>query len=94
MSTLTIVRCIVVTDKHGDTHAFKFAQSLSPEGFSIPAPSFHAFTAQVHEWTRTQPFDPGEVLKVATSTLEDPGAARLDRQRITWGEYRMETKES
>lgn len=87
-STPIVVRCIVVTDRHGDTHAFAFDRTPHPK-FGAIVESFHEFTKQVHEWAQTQPFDKGEVLTVATSALEDPGAARLG-PKLTWGEYRVE----
>ena len=82
------VQCIVVIDKHGAHHAFKFDRSPNQRGYVVA--SFHEFTAQVHTWAETQPFDKGEVLTVATSALEDPGAARLDQKARVWGEYRVE----
>lgn len=82
------VVCIVVTDKHGDTHAFKFDRTPHPKRGAI-VESFHEFTRQVHEWAAMQPFDKGEVLTIATSVLEDPGAARLG-PKLTWGVYIVE----
>ena len=82
------VACIVVTDSHGDVHAFKFDRTPHPKRGHI-VESFHEFTRQVHEWAQTQPFDKGEVLKVATSHLADPGAARLG-PKLTWGIYTVE----
>jgi len=85
-----IVNCIVVIDKHGNRHAFRFGEYDTSKGrFGYVAKSFHAFTAQVHEWALTQPFDKGEVLTIATSAEIDPGAARLGKV-LTWGEYRVE----
>ncbi len=85
----TALRCIVVIDKHGDTHAFKFDHTPHPKLGAIVA-SFHELTRQVHEWAQTQAFDKGETLTVATSTLEDLGAARLDKHKLTWGIYTVE----
>lgn len=85
----SVVSCIVLTDRHGDTHAFKFDRT--PTRFGAVVASFSTITAQVHVWSKTMPFDKGEVLTVATSALEDPGAARLDKRKLTWGEFWVET---
>lgn len=83
-----VVNCIVLTDRHGDTHAFAFDRT--PTRFGAVTASFSTITAQVHEWSQTQPFDKGEKLTVATSALTDPGAARLDKHKLTWGEFTIE----
>lgn len=89
-STPTVVRCVVVTDTHGSTHAFKFDWTPDPK-LGAKVASFHELTRQTHEWAQSQPFDRGEILGVATSPEEDPGAARLDRKCLTvWGVYIVE----
>jgi hypothetical protein len=83
------VASVIVLDAHGSTHAFKFDWTPDPKRGAKVA-SFHELTRQTHEWAQTQPFDKGEELRVGTSTLVDPGAARLDPKALWWSVYVVE----
>jgi hypothetical protein len=78
-----VVGCVVVEDRYGDRHAFRY------EDKSVTV-SWLGLCKVTQEWAKTSPCDAGEALHVYTSYHTDPGFARLDRHLLKWGELTVE----